>query len=50
MVRQITLGFHDCIGAAGPFTAGPFLPKKIEEGRYEDIANASAATSASGKT
>ena len=37
MVRQITSGVLDMIGAARPSIADPFLPKKIEEGRLEDI-------------
>ena len=37
MVRQITRGVLDLIGAARPSIADPFLPKKIEEGRLEDI-------------
>ncbi len=37
MVRQIKLGILDFIGAARPSIADPFLPKKIEEGRIEDI-------------
>ncbi|KAF0115884.1 MAG: NADH:flavin oxidoreductase/NADH oxidase [Rhodobacteraceae bacterium] len=37
MVRQIRSGVLDFIGAARPSIADPFLPKKIEEGRYEDI-------------
>jgi dimethylamine/trimethylamine dehydrogenase len=37
MVRQIRSGILDFIGAARPSIADPFLPKKIEEGRYEDI-------------
>ena len=37
MVRQITSGVLDMIGAARPSIADPFLPKKIEEGRPEDI-------------
>ncbi len=37
MVRQITQGRLDFIGAARPSIADPFLPKKIEEGRLEDI-------------
>lgn len=37
MVSQIKKGFVDLIGAARPSIADPFLPKKIEEGRFEDI-------------
>ena len=37
MVRQIRSGITDLIGAARPSIADPFLPKKIEEGRLEDI-------------
>ncbi|MEF3047460.1 oxidoreductase [Pseudotabrizicola sp. L79] len=37
MVRQITSGVLDFIGAARPSIADPFLPKKIEEGRFDDI-------------
>ncbi|MBA3909508.1 MAG: NADH:flavin oxidoreductase [Rhodobacter sp.] len=37
MVRQIKTGILDFIGAARPSIADPFLPKKVEEGRYEDI-------------
>ncbi|MBC2836729.1 NAD-binding protein [Gemmobacter straminiformis] len=37
MVRQIRAGILDFIGAARPSIADPFLPKKIEEGRIEDI-------------
>lgn len=37
MVRQIKQGILDFIGAARPSIADPFLPKKIEEGRFDDI-------------
>ncbi len=37
MVDVITSGQADIIGAARPSIADPFLPKKIEEGRAEDI-------------
>ena len=37
MVTQLKRGFIDLIGAARPSIADPFLPKKIEEGRDEDI-------------
>ena len=37
MVSQIRRGVLDMIGAARPSIADPFLPKKIEEGRVEDI-------------
>lgn len=37
MVSQIRRGILDLIGAARPSIADPFLPKKIEEGRPEDI-------------
>ncbi len=37
MVRQVREGILDFIGAARPSIADPFLPRKIEEGRYEDI-------------
>jgi len=37
MVRMIRQGILDFIGAARPSIADPFLPKKIEEGRLEDI-------------
>jgi len=36
MVRQIRTGVLDFIGAARPSIADPFLPKKIEEGRFDD--------------
>ena len=37
MVRQIRSGILDFIGAARPSIADPYLPRKIEEGRLEDI-------------
>ena len=37
MVEQIRSGTLDFIGAARPSIADPFLPKKIEEGRYDDL-------------
>ena len=37
MVSQIKRGVLDMIGAARPSIADPFLPKKIEEGRIEEI-------------
>ena len=37
MVRLIKQGIFDFIGAARPSIADPFLPKKIEEGRVEEI-------------
>jgi dimethylamine/trimethylamine dehydrogenase len=37
MVSQIRRGILDFIGAARPSIADPFLPRKIEEGRLEDI-------------
>jgi dimethylamine/trimethylamine dehydrogenase len=37
MVRVIKQGILDFIGAARPSISDPFLPKKIEEGRIDDI-------------
>jgi dimethylamine/trimethylamine dehydrogenase len=37
MVSQIKRGVMDFIGAARPSIADPFLPKKLQEGRIEDI-------------
>jgi dimethylamine/trimethylamine dehydrogenase len=37
MVRLIREGTFDLIGAARPSIADPFLPRKIEEGRLQDI-------------
>ena len=37
MVSMVKKGVLDFIGAARPSIADPFLPKKIEEGRVEDI-------------
>lgn len=37
MVNQIRRGILDFIGAARPSIADPFLPRKIDEGRSEDI-------------
>ncbi len=37
MARVVRDGTQDMIGAARPSIADPFLPKKIEEGRIEDI-------------
>lgn len=37
MVRQLNSGVLDLIGCARPSIADPFLPKKVEEGRIEDI-------------
>jgi dimethylamine/trimethylamine dehydrogenase len=37
MVRQVKQGIIDFIGAARPSIADPFLPLKIDEGRFEDI-------------
>ena len=53
MVSQIKRGVLDFIGAARPSIADPYLPKKIEEGRIEDIrecigCNVCAATSTIG--
>ena len=50
MVRMVREGVLDMIGAARPSIADPFLPKKIEEGRWRTSASASAATSASRAT
>lgn len=47
MVRQVTSGVLDFIGAARPSIADPFLPCKIERGTSRTSASASAATSAS---
>ena len=47
MAEVIRSGVWDLIGAARPSIADPFLPRKIEEGRYGESASASAATSAS---
>ncbi len=37
MAENIRSGAWDLIGAARPSIADPFLPKKIEEGRYDEI-------------
>lgn len=37
MASLIRRGVLDMIGAARPSIADPFLPKKIEQGRYDDI-------------
>ncbi len=37
MVRQVREGILDLIGAARPSIADPFLPRKIEEGRIDEI-------------
>ena len=37
MVRQIKSGLLDFVGAARPSIADPFLPKKIQTGRINDI-------------
>ena len=37
MVRHVRSGTLDFIGCARPSIADPFLPRKIEEGRVEDI-------------
>ncbi|MFA9420741.1 MAG: FAD-dependent oxidoreductase [Gammaproteobacteria bacterium] len=37
MVSQINRGILDMIGAARPSIADPFLPRKIEEGRIDEI-------------
>ncbi len=37
MVRLVRDGVLDLIGAARPSIADPFLPRKVEEGRLEDI-------------
>jgi dimethylamine/trimethylamine dehydrogenase len=37
MVSQIRRGIMDFIGAARPSIADPFLPKKIEDGRIDEI-------------
>jgi len=37
MAAAIRSGQLDLIGAARPSIADPFLPKKIEEGRYDDV-------------
>ncbi|MBD3924262.1 FAD-dependent oxidoreductase [Nocardioides cavernae] len=37
MLAAVRDGEMDIIGAARPSIADPFLPKKIEEGRFEDI-------------
>lgn len=37
MVRQVRAGILDLIGCARPSIADPFLPRKVDEGRVEDI-------------
>ena len=37
MVRQIRAGILDFIGAARPSIADPFLPLKVQQGRFDDI-------------
>jgi dimethylamine/trimethylamine dehydrogenase len=37
MAEIVASGVWDVIGAARPSIADPFLPQKIEEGRYDDI-------------
>jgi dimethylamine/trimethylamine dehydrogenase len=43
MVEAVRSGQLDIIGAARPSIADPFLPKKIEEGRVEDIRECTGA-------
>ena len=37
MVRQVKAGILDLIGCARPSIADPFLPRKVQEGRVEDV-------------
>ncbi|MES2012441.1 MAG: FAD-dependent oxidoreductase [Pseudomonadota bacterium] len=37
MTEIVTKGYADIIGCARPSIADPFLPQKIEQGRYDDI-------------
>jgi len=37
MLRQVQEGVLDMIGCARPSIADPFLPKKVKEGRVEDV-------------
>ena len=37
MLEAVTSGQLDIIGAARPSISDPFIPKKIEEGRFDDI-------------
>ncbi|MFA6040437.1 MAG: NAD(P)-binding protein, partial [Methylophilus sp.] len=37
MTEIVTKGYADIIGCARPSIADPFLPEKIEQGRYDDI-------------
>ena len=37
MLSQVTRGIVDFVGCARPSIADPFLPRKIEEGRLDDI-------------
>ena len=37
ILSQVKRGIVDLVGAARPSIADPFLPRKIEEGRFEDI-------------
>jgi dimethylamine/trimethylamine dehydrogenase len=37
MTEIVTKGYADIIGCARPSIADPFLPSKIEQGRYDDI-------------
>ena len=37
MLRQVQSGILDLIGCARPSIADPFIPRKIDEGRIEDI-------------
>ena len=37
MVRQVRQGILDLVGAARPSIADPYLPRKIDEGRIDDI-------------
>lgn len=37
MTEIVTKGYADIIGCARPSIADPFLPKKVEEGRYDDV-------------
>ena len=37
MLRQVKEGIVDFVGAARPSIADPFLPRKIDEGRLEDV-------------
>jgi len=37
MVRIVRQGLVDLVGAARPLIADPFLPRKVEEGRLDDV-------------